>query len=823
MRRILLLLVLMLGIGVAAQDEDVLDLETYALENGLEVILVRDDSAPTVAVSLLYRVGSADDPEGKNGFAHLFEHVMFQGSANVEPGQFDQLLELRGAQINAFVSNDFTVYYETLPSNQLPLALWLEADRMASLAVTQAALESERSIVFNEYYERVGNAPYGQAIQTLFTIPFDYPPYEQPVIGNLEDLNRATLDTVQEFHDTYYVPNNATLAVVGDIDFDVARAYIGDYFGSIPAGENVPERPMFDLALLEPEAEERLQLTDPLASLPALMIGYQTPPANHPDYPAIELLSRILAVGNSSRLSVNVVDQGEALAAQAFSSANQGPSLFGAFMLPNFGGTLEDLEAIYNRELTNIVDNGVTQEELDRAVNQIRSSRVLELETVLSLALTVQEANYYYGDPLAFYDTLEAVEAVTPEDVQRVAAEYLAPERAHVLEVTPGAAAEAEELPDPLFTDDPSATIAYDFVQEQTTPPEPLEQATFTLPEITTSTLGNGLEVIVVEQPLVPIISANLYMVGGEAAAPPDKAGIAGMTGYLLTRGTATRSAQELSAIIEADGGSLTGGASSDALNAGVFGLVEQTELAFELLGDVVLNPAFSEDEVALALEQSLSGLENSLDNADFVAGRTFTRTLYAGHPYGNVETLESIEGMTRDDIVAFYESQAHPENAYLIVTGDITTERALELADATFGAWEGVGEFTPLAFPEIDGPDGLQIVLVDRPDSTQAEIRIGAFTPPGLDGQYPARVMTNILGQGFSSRLFEVVREELGYAYSIFSTVNFPADQGRFLVSLGSANETAIDAVQQTLNEVKRIREAEVEEIGRASCRERV
>ncbi len=813
MKRFLVwVLMLLFSVGVvAAQGEPALDMENYTLDNGLEVILVRDDSAPTVAVSVLYRVGSADDPEGKSGFAHLFEHVMFQGSAHVEQGQFDQLLELRGGRINAFISNDFTFYYETLPSNQMPLALWLEADRMASLAVTQAALESERSIVFNEYYERVGNSPYGYAIQELFTLPYDYAPYERPVIGDLNDLNSATIETVRDFHETFYVPNNATLAVVGDIDFDVARGYIDDYFGAIPPGENIPERPTFDLAALESDAETRVQMTDTLASQPALMIGYQTPPADHPDYPAIELLSRILAQGNSSRLNVNVVDQGEALVATAFSSANQGPSLFGVYMLPNFGGDLADLEAAYTRELNDIVENGVGADELERAINQIRSSRVLELETALSLALTVQEANYYYGDPLAFYDTLDAFETVTSADVQRVAVEYLAPERAHVIEVVSGEAEAAEELPDPIFSDDPSEVVAYDFVIAQDTPPEPLEQSTFTMPDITVETLDNGLEVIVVVQPLVPIISLSMYMVGGEAASPPDKAGIASTTGYLLTRGTESMSAQALAATIESGGGSISGGASNDALNVGVFGLREQTDLAFELLGDMVLTPAFSEDEVALVVEQNVSGLENDLDNADFVASRTFTRTLYSGHPYGNVETLAGTQSLTRDDVAAFYASQAHPENAFLIVSGDITAARALEMAETTFGSWEGVGDFTPTVFPEVEESDGLQIILVDRPDSSQAEIRIGALTPQGLDGQYAARVMTTILGQGFSSRLFEVVREEYGYAYSIFSTVNFPADQGRFLVSLGSANDTAVDAIRQTLSEIERIREEAV------------
>ena len=309
------------GTSLAADQQ--LDVQHYTLDNGLEVILVRDTTAPTVAVDIWFRVGSANDPAGKSGFAHLYEHMMFEGSPHVPGGTMDQLLERIGGSSNAFAGSDITGYYDTVPSHQLPLALWIEADRMGGLNVTQESLDNQRAIVIEELQLRYDNSPYGPAVRALLTVPYSYEPYQRHTAGSIEDINNANLEDVIAFHRTYYVPNNATLVVAGDIDFDATRTLIDELFGQIPRGDDPPALP--DFVPVDQDEAEFITIEDPLINLPALLIAYEIPPLVSDDYPALNLLSRILSVGDSSRLSKRLVDTGMALQADAWVFDNRGP------------------------------------------------------------------------------------------------------------------------------------------------------------------------------------------------------------------------------------------------------------------------------------------------------------------------------------------------------------------------------------------------------------------------------------------------------------------------------------------------------------------
>ncbi|MCB0127917.1 MAG: insulinase family protein, partial [Caldilineaceae bacterium] len=299
-----LLLALWLTVSPApvhAQDAGELNIVTYTLDNGLEVILVEDASAPTVAVDVWYDVGGANDPANRGGFAHLFEHLLFQGSDNVAPGEHFRLIAAAGGDANATTAIDRTNYFEVLPANQLPLALWLEAERLRSLDITQENFEREREVVKEEYRLRIENQPYGEAQLLWQTLPFDYAPYESSVIGSIAELEAATLEDVLAFRDAYYIPNNATLTVAGDIDVAQTRAMIEEYFGDIPAGDEPPMLPPYEFTIQE--TAEAITVTDPLAQVPATFIAYRIPPRDDPDYYALEVLARILGIGNSSRLA----------------------------------------------------------------------------------------------------------------------------------------------------------------------------------------------------------------------------------------------------------------------------------------------------------------------------------------------------------------------------------------------------------------------------------------------------------------------------------------------------------------------------------------
>lgn len=799
---IALLLLTVLSVSFAQSDEQ-LTVEHYTLDNGLEVILVQDASAPTVAVDVWYNVGGAYDPEGKSGFAHLFEHLMFEGSPNLPEGGIDNIVTSGGGYLNAYTDIDITAYYEAMPSHQLPVALWLEADRMAGLPITQVNLDNQRAIVIEELQLRVANSPYGQALQDLFTIPYSYEPYKRRVIGSIEDINAARVDDVKDFHRTYYLPNNATLVVAGDIDFDTARGLIDDLFAPIPAGDEPPTLP--DFVPAEQDEPEFYTVEDPLINLPAILIGYETPPRESDDYPAIELLARILSVGDSSRLAQKLLDTGKAIVADSVVFSNRGPSLFGVLLLPNMGVTIEEVEQVFYDELQLILDEGVPQEELDKAIALIRSGKLLELETSFGLAESVQAANYFFGDPQAVFTEIERYEGVTSEDIQRVLGEYLAPEDRHVINVVQSDAAPPAPVEPFVDEDAPEVEPDYRYVIKQTTPPEPLDVNEFTLPNITETTLENGLQVIVVEQPGMPIISLDLVLPGGGSATDPELAGLAGMTGALMSRGTTNRTAQELAGTIEQVGGSLGSDGGADSLIAGVFALIEDTELAFELLGDMILNANFPESEVEREREASISALEANLAEPSYVADRTFSSILYDGHPYGSLVTFDSLTAITRDDIVAFYESQKHPDGAFLIVAGDITADEAIEYATATFGDWQG--ESAPPAYPELADTGETHIYLVDRPGSTQADFIIGNIGAEGDSPDFfPIRVMNEVFGGTFASRLSQNIREDKGYTYGIYSSFDFPADAGSFSVSAAVRNDVIDLAIQEVLNEIERI-----------------
>lgn len=811
MRKCLVLLLLVLTMGVSlAQDDLTLDVQEYTLDNGLEVILVQDTSAPTVAVDVWYQVGGANDPAGKSGFAHLFEHMMFEGSANLPNGGIDALITTAGGILNAYTDIEVTAYYEALPSHQLPLALWIEADRMGGLAVTQSNLDNQRAIVIEELQLNYDNSPYGNAILQLQIVPYTYESYKRPVIGSIGDINAALVEDIKTFHNTYYLPNNATLVVAGDIDFDTTRDMIDALFAPIPPGDEPASLP--DYTPMEQDTAEVITLEDPLINLPAILIGYETPPRRDEDYPAVELLTRILSVGNSSRMAVDLLDTGKAVYADSFISSNRGPSLFGVIIIPNMGVTLEEVEEIFYGELQGIVDEGISEEELEKAINLIRSGRILGLETAYGLAESVHAANYFFDDPQAVFTEIARYEDVTSEDIQAVIRDYLDEKDRHVIYVETGDSAPPPPVEPFVMEDAGEDEPDYRYVIEQNTPLEPLAVNEFTLPNITETTLENGLQVIVVEQPSVPIISLDVYLPGGGSVEPAELAGLASMTGNLMSRGTTNRTAQELAGTIEQVGGSLGSGAGGDSISLGVLALIEDKNLAFELLGDMVLNSNFPESEIEREREATLSGLEANMAEPSVVAGRLFANLLYSGHPYGDLVTADTINAITRDEILAFYESQSHPDGAMLIVAGDITADEGIALAEASFGDWEGTG--TEIEYPTIEPTGETQIYLVDRPGSTQANFIIGNLGTKGnSDDFFAIRVMNEVFGGTFASRLVRNIREDKGYTYSIGSSFGFPADIGSFRISAAVRNDVIADTLQEILKEIETVQTVEFTE----------
>lgn len=420
--------------------------ETHELENGLSIILAPDPGAPAVAVNLWYDVGSRHEAPGRSGFAHLFEHLMFQGSERVGEGEHAQYVERAGGRLNASITEDRTNYFQSLPPERLNLALWLEADRMRSLQITQEAMKREVEVVKEERRLTFDNAPYGGTqLQAYYYAPYDSVScfaYAHSVIGSMEDLDAAQLSDVQAFFDLYYSPNNATLTVSGAFDPRLARELIGDYFGDIPKGADPPqvrcEDPFTHLPV-------EMEIPDPNAQLPAVWISYGAVPRAHPDGPALSVLARILGSGQSSRLHQRLVRQDQvALQAGAFATLRLGPGLVTLLAVANQGVDANALLAAIDEEVERIRREGITEGELERARNQVRASTILSRQTVMGRAEALQSANHFYGSPDAIRTQVEAVEGVTLEDVLRVADEYMTPGNRAVVRTRPGTGQEED-------------------------------------------------------------------------------------------------------------------------------------------------------------------------------------------------------------------------------------------------------------------------------------------------------------------------------------------------------------------------------------------
>jgi predicted Zn-dependent peptidase len=399
-----------------------IDYEVHELDNGLKVILSEDHSVPIVAVDVWYHVGSGYEEQGRSGFAHLFEHMMFQGSENVDKAEHFAFVQRAGGNCNGSTTEDRTNYYEWLPANRLNLALWLEADRMRSLAITVDNFENQRSTVKEERKQRIDNQPYGAAFLTSDTLSFDFEPYSHTVIGKMVDLDNAEVEDVQRFFNLYYAPNNAVLTIVGDINPKKAMKMVKEYFGDIPRGQEVEE-----LTGEEPphDGERRLTVDDANANVPAIFISFIIPTSTHDDIPAIELLSSVLTEGESSRMYKRLVKEEEAaLVVFGGAESRKGPGIFRFIAASNMGVEIETCENLIYDEIEKIQNEGLSEKELEKAKTQFKADFIRGRQTVLNKAEALQQYNYFSKNLEDINTDLDNYMAVTVDDIIRVAKKY---------------------------------------------------------------------------------------------------------------------------------------------------------------------------------------------------------------------------------------------------------------------------------------------------------------------------------------------------------------------------------------------------------------
>jgi zinc protease len=420
-----------------------LQVSRATLGNGLRVVMNQDSTVPTVAVSVYYDVGSRNEEKGRSGFAHLFEHMMFQGSENVGKGEHFGLIINRGGSANGTTSNDRTNYFETLPANELALGLWLEADRMRSLAVTQENFENQRTTVMEERRQRIDNQPYVPSMLRINELAYgDYWPYAHSTIGDMQDLIDAPLEAVQDFFDTYYAPNNAVISISGDFDPSEAMALVEEYFGSIPARET----PSFDAPPPAKQVSEQAEtMYDANATLPAFHLAYHIPRSRTPDHYALEMLGLVLGDGESSRLYQRLVKRDEICQQVAVGTDDRrGPDLFSAWAVMSSGHQPEAAQKIIYEELRAIAERGVTDRELEKAKNRVSAAFVFGLQSNMARSQQLAEFELYWGDANLLKLELDHYLAVTTEDIKRVTAQYFDATNRTVLDVLPGEAPAGE-------------------------------------------------------------------------------------------------------------------------------------------------------------------------------------------------------------------------------------------------------------------------------------------------------------------------------------------------------------------------------------------
>lgn len=797
MRFLLVCLFLVASTSARAAPEIDIPFERFTLDNGLTVIVHEDRKAPVVGVSVWYKVGSKDEPEGRTGFAHLFEHLMFNGTEHFDGEWFEPLQEVGATDLNGTTNLDRTNYFQTVPRPALDRVLWMESDRMGHLlgAVTQEKLDQQRGVVQNE--KRQGeNRPYGRVYERLLKAlyPPDHP-YEHTTIGSMEDLDAATLEDVREWFRTYYGPSNAILVLAGDLDAEEARPLVARYFGDIPPGP-----PLTQLERWVPErgADTREVQYDqvPQARLYRVWVA---PPDVDPVSTELAVAVSVLAQGKNARLYEDLVHE-QQLATDVSPWIQEGrlASVFGVVVTVKPGASPVAASAALDRSLAAFLRRGPTREELERISTGIEADLVRGLEQVGGFrgkAVILAQGELVAGDPAFRFDTeLAELEGVTPESVREAARRWLA-EGSHQLDVRPF----------------PSYAARGEGVDRSRGLPPVTGEAELNFPAVEEATLSNGIPVVFARRATVSVVNVALQFDAGYAADAGAAPGTAAFTLAMLDEGAGDRDALELSAALERLGARLRTDSTLDTSEVSLSALTEHLDDSLELLADVVRAPTFEAYELERVRRSWLAGIQQELANPRSIVLRLAPELMYGPeHPYGGSltgsGTLASIAALTREDLEAFRRAWLRPERLTIHVVGDTTLEALLPRLEDAFGDWQVPAAPAPeKAVEPVSLPETPRVVLVDRPGSPQSYILVGQVSPSSRDDDRLAiDVMNRVLSGSFVSRLNLNLREEKGWSYGVRSGFVEAEGQRPFTIRAPVQTDRTADAIREIRRELE-------------------
>ncbi|HEY9068918.1 MAG TPA: pitrilysin family protein [Candidatus Ozemobacteraceae bacterium] len=777
-----------------------LEFEKYALPNGLQVILHVDKKLPVVHVNQWYHVGSKNEKRGRTGFAHLFEHLMFQGSKNAK-GEYFTWVERAGANlreggVNGTTGNDRTNYFATVPSGNLEYLLWLESDRMATLIedLDEAKLNNQRDVVKNERRQSYENAPYGRAGELFAT--YMYPPdhpYSWPVIGSQEDLTAATLDDVKEFFRTYYTPNNMTLAITGDFDPAEAKKLVAKYFGTIPSGPALARPKQW---IPELNAERVVEVADRVPQT-KIYLCWHSPAYFGSQDAELDVAAAVLSDGLSSRLNKALVyDRQLCTGVGAYQDSMEiaGNFCIEATLRPDT--RVEEVESIIDAEIARLAKEGPTAGELERVKNKIEFGFVSSLEAIGGFggkADMLNKYNTYLGSPDKFAEDFERYTRLTGEDVRAAVARWIDNTKRVKMRFRPEKPGEIEQV---AVTRDKAPELGQD--------------RDFAPPAVKTGKLANGLEILVVERPELPKVAVSLTVRAGSLFDQPGKAGCAQLTMATIEMGTKTRKALEIEQSMFQLGTSLSSSAGRESAGLAFEVLKRNLAPALAIMADVALNPVFPAEEFERERKRMLDGMSQEENDPRSLAGRLRSVIAFgADHPYGWPANgfAATVRSLSQGDLVKMHADRFKPGNAALSFVGDITLDEAMKLAQETFGVWSA-GSAPALELPAPKPAKAGTVYLIDKPGAVQTVV---LQLLPGIKradpAYYPLMLADAVWGSGgFGTRLNLNLREDKGYTYGARSALASSREAGSWFASASVQGNKTKESVVEFVKELENL-----------------
>lgn len=793
------------------------EFEKYQLDNGLQVVLHHDASDPIVSVAILYHVGSSREKPGKTGFAHFFEHMLFQNSENVGKGVFFKKIDDLGGTFNGGTWNDGTVYYEVVPKDALEKVLWMESDRMGFLinTVTQGALDREKDIVINEKRQRVDNQPYGHAdfVQDENLYPASHP-YSWQVIGSMDDLRSATLDDVREFYDKYYCVNNATMVIAGDYDEAQIKQLIAKYFGEFKPRTKPEELKPMSAKLAE---SKMLYHEDNFARLPELTLVIPTVETYHPDSYALDVLADLLAEGKKAPLYKEIVENKKL--APNITVYNQTLELAGKFNIgvKAFENThLDSVMSAIHEGFMQFEKNGFTESDLQRIKNLRETSFYNSISSLLGKSFQLVQANVFGGDPARMMDDVRLLNAVTKEDVMRVYNKYIKNKpfvatsflpkgqtnlmltgsaKANVVEESIETAGSESKADAELVEDFQRTPTTFDRTKEPELGPKPL----LSTPKIYNVKLANKLELFGIESNELPLVQFSIRLKGGQMLDNPEKVGVSKLLAEMMMEGTKDMTPEELEEAIGQLGAKINISSSAEFTTITANCLSRNYQEVLSLVEKIILEPRWDAKEFDRLKQAAISNIIQREANPNAIAGNVFYKMLYGDKHIlskpgsGTVATVESI---TMDDLKNYYKKAFSPSVATFHIAGNIKQADAVKSLKKLETSWKG----SEVVFPQYSLPaKPVKPILyfVDVPDAKQSVIMIGSMTVSRNNPDYfPATFVNYKLGEGSGAKLFQVLRLDKGYTYGAYSFLMPRISVGPYIASSSVQSMYTLESV---------------------------